>query len=129
MQARRPFVCGTRMPTRKPLAGSVAAAKPGDNTRLVSRLRVTTRVDAGLVALLLDRTHVHGAAGGVVMMPVPLANSARTRLYSRYGPSDRSATQCHKASVPPVIQRNRSSASGPIDNLSRWSPPPLMICR
>ena len=41
------------------------------------------------------------------------------RLYSRYGPSDRSATQgdlCHEAPVPPVTQRNRSSASGPIDN-------------
>src|SRR5580704_15374770 len=41
------------------------------------------------------------------------------RLHSRYGPSDRSATQgdlCHEAPVPPVTQRNRSSASGPIDN-------------
>jgi hypothetical protein len=35
------------------------------------------------------------------------------RLYARYGPSDRSVTQgdlCHEASVPPVTQRNRSSA-------------------
>jgi hypothetical protein len=41
------------------------------------------------------------------------------RLYSRYGPSDRSATQggyCHEASMLPVTQRNRSLASGPIDN-------------
>src|SRR5262245_43289295 len=41
------------------------------------------------------------------------------RLYACYGPSDRSATQgdlCHEASVPPVAQRNRSSASGLIDN-------------
>src|SRR5262245_60306927 len=41
------------------------------------------------------------------------------RLYACYGPADRSATQgdlCHEASVPPVAQRNRSSASRPIDN-------------
>src|SRR5215472_12595619 len=41
------------------------------------------------------------------------------RLYACYGPSDCSATQgdlCHEASVPPVAQRNRSSASRPIDN-------------
>src|SRR6516225_5938061 len=39
------------------------------------------------------------------------------RLYACYGPSDCSATQgdlCHEASVPPVAQRNRSSASRPI---------------
>ena len=41
------------------------------------------------------------------------------RLHSYYGPLDRSATQgdlCHEASVQPVTQPNRSSASRPIDN-------------
>src|SRR5499433_3150160 len=41
------------------------------------------------------------------------------RLYACYDPPNRSATQgdlCHEASVPPVAQQNRSSASGPIDN-------------
>src|SRR5262245_44376154 len=36
------------------------------------------------------------------------------RLYACYGPADCSATQgdlCHEASVPPVAQQNRSSAS------------------
>jgi hypothetical protein len=40
------------------------------------------------------------------------------RLYSRYGPPDRSAVQgdlCHEAPAQPVAQPNRSSASGPID--------------
>ena len=41
------------------------------------------------------------------------------RLYSRYGPLDRSTAQgglCHEASARPVTQPNRSSATGLIDN-------------
>ena len=41
------------------------------------------------------------------------------RLYLRYGPSDRSATQgdlCHEAPAQPVTPLSRSSATGPIDN-------------
>jgi hypothetical protein len=41
------------------------------------------------------------------------------RLHSRYGPSDCSTAQgglCHEASVRPVTQPNRSSATRPIDN-------------
>src|SRR6202043_207144 len=41
------------------------------------------------------------------------------RLYSRYGPPDRSATQgglCHEAPARPVTRPNRSSATGSIDN-------------
>src|SRR5262245_13599521 len=41
------------------------------------------------------------------------------RLYSRYGPPDRSAAQgdlCREAPTQPVTQPSRSPASGPIDN-------------
>src|SRR5215471_13244225 len=62
-------------------------------------------------------------SAGTISMKNRANNVGLLRLYSRYGPSDRSATQsatqgdlCHEAPVPPVTQRNRSSASGPIDN-------------
>jgi hypothetical protein len=41
------------------------------------------------------------------------------RLYSRYSPSNRSATQgdlCREAPTRPVTRPSRSPASGPIDN-------------
>jgi len=41
------------------------------------------------------------------------------RLYSRYGPPDRSTAQgglCHEASARPVTRPSRSSATGTIDN-------------
>ena len=41
------------------------------------------------------------------------------RLYSRYGPSDRSTAQgglCHEASIQSVTRPNRSSATRAIDN-------------
>jgi len=41
------------------------------------------------------------------------------RLYSRYGPPDRSVAQgdlCHEASAQPVARLNRSPATGPIDD-------------
>ena len=52
------------------------------------------------------------------------------RLHSRYGPPDRSATQgdlCHEAPAQPVTQPSRSSATGPIRQLSGWNPPPQML--
>ena len=52
------------------------------------------------------------------------------RLHSRYGPPDRSAAQgdlCREAPARPVTRPSRSPASGPIDNLSGWNPPPQMI--
>ena len=54
------------------------------------------------------------------------------RLYSRYGPSDRSTAQgglCHEASIQSVTRPNRSSATRAIDNslggtlLHWWSAP------
>src|SRR3954454_20651643 len=54
------------------------------------------------------------------------------RLYSRYGPSDRSTAQgglCHEAPIQPVTRPNRSSATRAIDNslggtlLHWWSAP------
>ena len=52
------------------------------------------------------------------------------RLYSRYGPPDRSAAQgdlCREAPTQPVTRPSRSPASGPNRQLSGWNPPPLMI--
>jgi hypothetical protein len=50
------------------------------------------------------------------------------RLYSRYGPSDCSATQgdlCHEASAQTL--HNRAARQLPYRQLSGWNPPPLVI--
>ena len=52
------------------------------------------------------------------------------RLHSRYRPQDRSTVQdglCHRASVPPVAQRNRRSANRSNRRLSVQNPPLLGI--